>query len=80
MGIPEYIGAIRNNNLEEGLRILYETNPLPEICGRICTHKCETVCSMGHKGDPISIRWFKRYIADQNPSEKYSEILNTRKY
>jgi glutamate synthase (NADPH/NADH) small chain len=77
MGIPEYIGAIRNNNLEEGLRILYETNPLPEICGRICTHKCETVCSMGHKGDPISIRWLKRYIADQNPSEKYSEILNT---
>jgi glutamate synthase (NADPH/NADH) small chain len=76
MGIPEYIKAIRNNNLEEGLRILYETNPLPEICGRICTHKCESVCSMGHKGDPISIRWLKRYIADQNPSEKYKTILN----
>ena len=76
MGIPEYIKAIRNNDLEEGLRILYETNPLPEICGRICTHKCESVCSMGHKGDPISIRWLKRYIADQNPSEKYKEILN----
>ncbi len=76
MGIPEYIKAIRNNDLEEGLRILYETNPLPEICGRICTHKCESVCTMGHKGDPISIRWLKRYIADQNPSEKYKEILN----
>jgi len=76
MGIPEYIKAIRNDDLEEGLRILYETNPLPEICGRICTHKCETVCSMGHQGDPISIRWLKRYIADQNPSEKYKKILN----
>jgi glutamate synthase (NADPH/NADH) small chain len=75
MGIPEYIKAIRNDDLEEGLRILYDTNPLPEICGRICTHRCETVCSMGHKGDPISIRWLKRYIADQNPSEKYKEIL-----
>jgi glutamate synthase (NADPH/NADH) small chain len=76
MGIPEYIRAIRNDDLEEGLRILYETNPLPEICGRICTHKCEDVCSIGHKGDPLSIRWLKRYIADQNPSEKYKEILN----
>ncbi len=76
MGIPEYIKAIRNDDLEEGLRILYETNPLPEICGRICTHKCEDVCSIGHKGDPLSIRWLKRYIADQNPSEKYKEILN----
>lgn len=77
MGIPEYIKAIRNDDLEEGLRILYDTNPLPEICGRICTHKCETVCTIGHKGDPLSIRWLKRYIADQNPSEKYKKILET---
>ena len=77
MGIPQYIKAIRNNDLEEGLRILYDTNPLPEICGRICTHKCETVCSIGHRGEALSIRWLKRYIADQNPSEKYKQILET---
>lgn len=77
MGIPEYIKAIRNDDMEEGLRILYETNPLPEICGRICTHKCETVCSVGHQGDPLSIRWLKRYIADQVPSDKYKAILET---
>ncbi len=77
MGIPDYIKAIRNNDLEEGLRILYDTNPLPEICGRICTHKCETVCSIGHRGEALSIRWLKRYIADQNPSEKYKAILET---
>ncbi len=75
MAIPEYIKAIRNDDLEEGLRIMYETNPLPEICGRICTHRCETVCAMGHKGDPLSIRWLKRYIADQIPESKYSDIL-----
>jgi glutamate synthase (NADPH/NADH) small chain len=75
MGIPEYIKAIRNKDVEEGLRIMYETNPLPEICGRICTHKCETVCSLGHRGEPISIRWLKRYIADQVPTSKYAEVL-----
>jgi len=78
MGIPEYIKAIRNDDIEEGLRILYDTNPLPEICGRICTHKCETVCSVGHNGDPLSIRWLKRYIADQVPADKYHEILDTQ--
>ncbi len=77
MGIPDYIKAIRNDDIEEGLRILYETNPLPEICGRICTHKCESVCTLNHKGDPISIRWLKRYIADQVESEKYKKILET---
>jgi len=77
MGIPEYIKAVRHDDMEEGLRVLYETNPLPEICGRICTHKCETVCSIGHKGDPLSIRWLKRYIADNVESDKYKEILDT---
>ena len=77
MGIPEYIKTIRDGDLEKGLKIMYETNPLPEICGRICTHKCETVCSLGHRGEPISIRWLKRYIADQVPAEKYHEILTS---
>jgi len=75
MGIPEYIKTIREDNLEKGLKIMYETNPLVEICGRICTHKCETVCSIGHRGEPLSIRWLKRYIADQIPATEYSRIL-----
>ncbi|MEN8120882.1 MAG: FAD-dependent oxidoreductase [Bacteroidota bacterium] len=78
MGIPEYIKAIRNDDIEQGLNVLYETNPLPEICGRICTHKCEDVCSVGHHGEPLSIRWLKRYIADQVPAENYHEILDTK--
>ena len=77
MGIPEYIKAIREDNIEEGFKILYDTNPLPEICGRICTHKCETVCSVGHKGEPLSIRWLKRYIADQVESDDYKRVLQT---
>lgn len=78
MGIPEYIKAIRNDQIEEGMKVLYETNPLPEICGRICTHKCEDVCSVGQKGEALSIRWLKRYIADQVPAENYHEVLDTQ--
>jgi len=76
MGIPRYIEAIRKNDIEEAFRVLYETNPLPEVCGRVCTHKCETVCAISHRGDAVSIRWLKRYIADQVSIEKYKEILN----
>lgn len=75
MGIPEYIAAIREDDIEAGFKKLYETNPLPEVCGRICTHKCETVCAMGHRGQPISIRWLKRYIADQVDSDEYKQVL-----
>ena len=75
MDIPGYIEAVREGNMEKGLQLLYDTNPLPEICGRVCTHRCETVCAVGYEGDPLAIRWLKRYIADSVPFEKYKEIL-----
>ena len=75
MDIPQYIKTIRENDLEEGLKIMYKTNPLPEMCGRVCTRRCETVCALGHKGDPISIRWLKRYIADNVSFDEYEKIL-----
>ena len=75
MDIPEYIQAIYDDDLEEGLQQLYKTNPLPEICGRICTHKCETACSISHRGEALSIRWLKRYIADSVPLKSYKDYL-----
>jgi glutamate synthase (NADPH/NADH) small chain len=75
MDIPDYIRAVREQDLEEGFRIMYKTNPLPEVCGRICTHKCEDVCAMGHRGDPIAIRWLKRYIADSISESDYTRAL-----
>lgn len=75
MDIPEYIKAVRDGDFESGLRLLYRTNPMPATCGRICTHRCEDVCSVGHMGDPVAIRWLKRYICDQIPEADYAGIL-----
>lgn len=75
MDIPEYIKAIREDNLEEALRLLYQTNPLPATCGRICTHLCEGACSIGVKGEPLAIRWLKRYIVDQIQPSEFKNIL-----
>ncbi len=75
MDIPGYIRAVREGDMEAGLRLLYETNPFPEACGRICTHLCEDACSIGRGGDPVAIRWLKRYIADQVELSDYSKAL-----
>jgi len=77
MHIPQYIRQIWEDNLDEGLKYLYKTNPLPEVCGRVCTHKCETACSIGRRGEPVAIRWLKRYIADSVPLERYHEIMDS---
>ncbi len=77
MDVPAYIEAIRNDDLAEGLRVVYEANPLPASCGRVCSHACEHVCAMKHKGEAISIRWLKRYIVDQIYSGDYAGVLKS---
>ncbi|MBB1076787.1 FAD-dependent oxidoreductase [Rhodoferax sp. 4810] len=75
MSIPQYIAAVRDGDYERGVELLYETNPFSGICGRVCTHKCETSCASRHEGDPIAIRWLKRHIMDQVPFERRKELV-----
>ncbi len=77
MNISDYVRNIWDDNLEEATRDIYKTNPLPEICGRVCTHKCESACVLGNQGKPLSIRWLKRYVVDNIPLEKYRKVLGT---
>lgn len=75
MSIPDYIAAVRDGDYQRGVELLYQTNPFSGICGRVCTHKCETVCAAGHDGDPISIRWLKRHIMDQVSVEQIKSAI-----
>lgn len=77
MDVPAYIDAIRRGDIADGLRIVYEANPLPASCGRVCSHACEYVCAMKHKGEAISIRWLKRYIVDQVYTNDYQRFLDS---
>ncbi len=77
MHIPEYIKSIWEDDLESGLRAIYETNPLPGVCGRVCTHNCETSCAIAVRGEAIAIRWLKRYIIDSSPDDIYFDVINT---
>ncbi len=75
MNIPEYIKSVWTGDLAEGVDYLYKTNPLPAVCGRICTHKCETACAISNRGEAIAIRWLKRYIVDNMPDEQYEKVV-----
>ncbi|HDQ13598.1 MAG TPA: hypothetical protein ENN41_02145, partial [Sediminispirochaeta sp.] len=57
---------------------MYKNNPLPDICGRICTHKCETACSLGNRGEPVAIRWLKRYAMDSIDGEDYQALIDQK--
>ncbi len=75
MHAPEYIRALWNGDAEQAVREIYRTNPLGSVCGRICTHRCETACSIGRRGEPIAIRWLKRYALDSVPHARVRKIV-----
>ena len=77
MNIADYIRSIWADDPAAAARHIYKTNPLPGVCGRVCTHNCEKACALSHRGDPVSIRWLKRYAMDQIPLEEYNRILGT---
>ncbi len=62
--IHDYIRAIYEDKPDESLRKIFEDNPIPAICGRICMKHCEDVCSLSLRGEALSIRWLKRYASD----------------
>ncbi|MBN1625061.1 MAG: FAD-dependent oxidoreductase [Deltaproteobacteria bacterium] len=62
--ISDYIRAIYEDKPEESLRKIFEDNPIPAICGRVCMKYCEAACSLRIRGEALSIRWLKRYVAD----------------
>jgi heterodisulfide reductase subunit A-like polyferredoxin len=66
-----YIAMIRQGRYQEALRIIKEDNPFPGICGRICNHRCETVCNRGLVDEPIAIAALKRFVTDQVYAKPY---------
>ncbi|MES9990984.1 MAG: FAD-dependent oxidoreductase [Candidatus Thiodiazotropha sp.] len=79
MDAPEYIRAIWQGKTEEAVRWIYKTNPFSHICGRVCTHRCEDACSIGRRGEPVAIRWLKRYAVDAVDHDRIKQIAAEEK-
>jgi len=60
----EYVQLIAERRFAEAYASIRNLNPLPSICGRICTHPCETACKRGQVDEPIAIAALKRFAAD----------------
>ncbi len=82
VNIKAYLGAITRGDFQRALEIVKETNPLPGICGRVCTHPCESECRRGEFEDPLAICALKRFIADyelKNGSKNIEPCKRTKK-
>ena len=70
-----YVALVREGRYEDAYRVASEPNPFPSVCGRICTHVCETECTRGNVEDPIAIAGLKRFIADHGAPADLPQAL-----
>jgi heterodisulfide reductase subunit A-like polyferredoxin len=65
VNVQGYIQLIRKKEYIKAVNLIRERNPFSAICGRICTHPCETVCTRGRVESPVAIRLLKRFASDK---------------
>ena len=80
--IPNFIKAVKENDIKKAYQILSETTVLPGVCGRICPHmkQCQGSCVRGIKGNPVEIGEIERYVYDTAKENgiKLKDIYNIK--
>ncbi|UCD20359.1 MAG: FAD-dependent oxidoreductase [candidate division WOR-3 bacterium] len=62
-----YIALISQGKYKEALELERRDNPFPAVCGRVCTHPCESDCKRKDVDEPLAIAQLKRFISDREP-------------
>ena len=70
VSIQGYIALINKGKYREALELFKEAHPFPAICGRVCHHPCEEICTRGDVEEPIAIQHLHRFLADLDLSEE----------
>ncbi len=65
INVQGYVQLIKKKEYVKAVNLIRERNPLSAICGRVCTHPCETACTRGDVDAPIAIRQLKRFASDK---------------
>jgi len=75
-----YLKAVAERRFNAAVGIVRETNPLPLVCGTICSRPCESACFRSSVDNPLAIRSVKRFAAlyekARMPAPSPSEILH----
>ncbi len=64
--IPDWLKLVQEGRLFEAATLAHQTNPLPEICGRVCPQDrlCEGACTLNEGFGAVTIGALERHIVD----------------
>jgi len=63
--VQGYIALAAIGKYRDAVALIKDTNPLPSVCGRVCTRPCEVRgCRRNMLDDAVGIDYIKRYVTD----------------
>ena len=64
--IPNWLQLVQEGRIVEAAALCHETNPLPEMCGRVCPQDrlCESACTLNDGFGAVTIGAVEKYIVD----------------
>ena len=64
--IPRMIRSLKDGEIKQGGKLVFENNPLSIVCSLVCDHQaqCEGHCVLGKKGQPVHISSIENYISN----------------
>ncbi|NCB63918.1 MAG: NADH-quinone oxidoreductase subunit NuoF, partial [Clostridia bacterium] len=71
VNIPGYLSLVAAGRMGDAYRLIRQENPFPAVCGRVCTHPCESHCRRTQVDEAISICSIKRFVGDQVLNGKF---------
>jgi NADPH-dependent glutamate synthase beta subunit-like oxidoreductase/NAD-dependent dihydropyrimidine dehydrogenase PreA subunit len=59
-----FVQALATGGVDAAARVLFRTQPLPSVCGRVCPAPCMSACNRGAYDGSVNIRGLERWIGD----------------
>ncbi|MDK9706206.1 MAG: FAD-dependent oxidoreductase [Desulforhopalus sp.] len=63
--VPTYLSLIALGRDDEAIAVIRRDNPLPWVCGLVCTRPCEMMCVRARIDTPVSIKFLKAFAAER---------------
>ncbi len=71
--VQAYVQKVAKGEYRDAFDLITGKNPLQNICGLVCNHQCEDVCTRGQQGRPIQIRDIKRFVLEYGRAQGWDE-------
>jgi heterodisulfide reductase subunit A2 len=66
VSVQGFVALMNQEKYAEAHQLFMKDHPFPGICGRVCHHPCEGICTRGDADSPLAIRHLHRYLADRD--------------